>query len=320
MMAALPLERSTFSPPFAVTGLDFAGPFSTKTSILRNAPFHKSYVCVFVCFSTKALHLELCSDLTSGSFLAAFTRFVSRRGLPNRVMSDNGTNFVGAENSLRKEYEEFLKIASNDIATKYSSHGFKWSFIPPNAPHMGGLWEAGVKSFKMHFKKVAQNQKFTFEEFTTLLTRIESVLNSRPLSPMTDDPHELLALTPGHFIRGTPLIAIPEVSEESMSLRNRWEKLKYIQHQFAQRWKDEYLKELQRRYKWQHQEENVKVGQLVVIKDDLLPPNEWRLGRIVQIYPGNDGLVRVADIKTQNGIVTRAIVKLCILPIDPSPN
>lgn len=317
MMAALPLDRSTYSLPFSNSGLDFAGPFSTKTSILRNAPYHKSYVCVFVCFSTKAIHLELCSDLTSGSFQAAFTRFVGRRGLPKKLMSDHGTNFVGAERALSQEFKEFIKTASKDVAEKYVSHGFQWFFIPPNAPHMGGLWEAGVKSFKTHFRKVAQNQKYTFEEFTTLLTRIESVLNSRPLSPMTDDPNELLALTPGHFLIGAPLFAAPEVSTENKSLKDRWERLKALHHQFAQRWKDEYLKELQRRYKWQHQEENVKVGQLVVVKDDLLPPHEWRLGRITQIYDGVDGLVRVADIKTHSGTITRPIVKLCVLPIEP---
>ncbi|GBP95433.1 hypothetical protein EVAR_68848_1 [Eumeta japonica] len=231
------------------------------------------------------------------SFLAAFTRFVGRRGLPRKVMSDNGTNFVGAERSLRREYEDFLKAASQDIAQKYVSHGFQWSFIPPNTPHMGGLWEAGVRSFKMHFKKVARNNRYTFEEFTTLLTRIESVLNSRPISPLSDDPDELLALTPGHFLRGAPLTTTPETPAESLTLRDRWERLKVSHHQFAQRWKDEYLKELQKRYKWQNSEENLSIGQLVVIKDDLLPPNEWRLGRITKIYSGNDGSPRRSNIQ-----------------------
>lgn len=238
-----------------------------------------------------------------------------RRGLPKKVMSDNGTNFVGAERALRLEYDEFISSAAKDIVEKYSSHGFQWQFIPPNAPHMGGLWEAGVKSFKLHFKKVAQNTKYTFEEFTTLLTRIESVLNSRPLSPMSDDPNELLALTPGHFLRGGPLIASPEAPSDTSTLRDRWERLKVLHHQFARRWKDEYLKDLQKRYKWQSPEENVTVGQLVVVKDDLLPPNEWRLGRITKIYIGSDGFVRVADLKTQAGIITRAINRLCILPV-----
>lgn len=314
IMAALPLDRSSFSLPFSITGLDFAGPFSIKASVLRQAPYLKGYVCIFVCFSTKSVHLELCSDLSSGSFRAAFTRFVGRRGLPQKVMSDNGTNFVGAERALRFEFTEFLKSVSSDIAEKYSSHGLQWSFIPPHAPHMGGLWEAAVRSFKIHFKKVTQSHKYTYEEFSTLLARIEAVLNSRPLSPMTDNPMELLALTPGHFLRGAPLVAMPEVSCDTNTLTDRWEKLKVLQHEFAQRWKNEYLKELQRRYKWQRTHEDVKIGELVIVKDDLLPPCEWRLGRISSIHNGRDDLVRVVDIRTQLGTITRAISKICILP------
>ncbi|XP_059217400.1 uncharacterized protein LOC131994647 [Stomoxys calcitrans] len=289
IMAALPTERSSFSLPFSYTGLDFAGPFSIKTSSLRQAPYQKGYVCVFVCFSTKAIHLELCSSLSAESFLAAFARFVGRRGLPQKIMSDNGTNFVGAERKLRCEYDEFIRLAAQDVSNKYTPQGVHWTFIPPNAPHMGGLWEAGVKSFKMHFKKVTQNQKYTFEEFATLLVRIESVLNSRPLSPITDNSSELLALTPGHFLRGAPLVAVPEVAAENLSLPDRWERLKVQQHQFARRWKDEYLKELQHRYKWQVPKENVEVGQLVVVKEDQLPPCEWMLGRITKTHLAGDG-------------------------------
>ncbi|XP_075157880.1 uncharacterized protein LOC142231146 [Haematobia irritans] len=313
IMAALPTERSTFSLPFSYTGIDFAGPFSIKTSTTRQAPYQKGYVCVFVCFSTKAIHLELCSNLSSDSFLAAFTRFVGRRGLPQKIMSDNGTNFVGAERSLRYEFSQFMKEAANDISAKYTPHGFQWSFIPPNAPHMGGLWEAGVKSFKTHFKKVAQNNKYTFEEFVTLLVRIEAVLNSRPLSPITDDSSELLALTPGHFLRGAPLVAFPEVTSDNLSLTDRWERLKVQQHQFARRWKDEYLKELQKRYKWHTPKANLSIGQLVVVKDDQLPPCEWRLGRITKTHQSNDGLVRIVDIRTTKGTITRDITKLCPL-------
>ncbi|XP_075155668.1 uncharacterized protein LOC142229018 [Haematobia irritans] len=228
-------------------------------------------------------------------------------------MSDNGTNFVGAERSLRYEFSQFMKEAANDISAKYTPHGFQSSFIPPNAPHMGGLWEAGVKSFKTHFKKVAQNNKYTFEEFVTLLVRIEAVLNSRPLSPITDDSSELLALTPGHFLRGAPLVAFPEVTSDNLSLTDRWERLKVQQHQFARRWKDEYLKELQKRYKWHTPKANLSIGQLVVVKDDQLPPCEWRLGRITKTHQSNDGLVRIVDILTTKGTITRDITKLCPL-------
>ncbi|XP_075152891.1 uncharacterized protein LOC142226662 [Haematobia irritans] len=316
LMAALPSERSSFSLPFTFTGLDFAGPFAVKASSLRNAVYQKSYVCVFVCFCTKAIHLEFCSDLSSNSFMAAFTRFVSRRGLPNKIMSDNGTNFIGAERKLRYDFHQFINNVSEDISKKYSIQGLHWEFIPPNAPHMGGLWEAGVKSFKSHFKKIVQNSKYTFEEFSTLLARIEAVLNSRPLSPMTDDPLELNALTPGHFLRGAPLIAQPEYVSDTISLTDRWEKLKSLQHHFAWRWKYEYLKELQRRYKWQRPKENLEVNQLVVIRDDQLPPCEWKLGRITKTFPGRDGFVRVAELNTANGVTTRDITRLCPLHLE----
>ncbi|XP_046811888.1 uncharacterized protein LOC111690105 [Lucilia cuprina] len=250
IMAALPPERCSFSLPFTYAGVDFAGPFQIKSGNLRNSPYMKGYACIFVCFSTKAIHLEACSSLSSDAFLAAFARFTGRRGLPKRLMSDNGTNFLGASRSLRKESLLFLRKSAEDISKKYAVHGFEWKFIPPSAPHMGGLWEAGVKSFKIHFQKIAGNQKFNFEEFSTLLTRIESVLNSRPLSPMSEDPEDLQALTPGHFLRGAPLMFAPELPSENLSIINRWERLKAFHHRLSQRWKTEYLHELHKHYKW----------------------------------------------------------------------
>ncbi|XP_036346483.1 uncharacterized protein LOC118755767 [Rhagoletis pomonella] len=318
IMAALPPARATYSLPFHTTGIDFAGPFLVKTSLLRRASHTKAYVCVFVCFSTKAIHLELCSDLTIEAFKACFARFVGRRGLPHKIMSDNGKTFVGAQRSIHRELSTFLKEAASDIAEKYIIHGLSWQFIPPYAPHMGGLWEAAVKSFKTHFNKVAGNHKFTFEEFTTLLIRIEAVLNSRPLSPLSQDPSDLQPLTPGHFLRGAPLASLPEPNAENLSLPNKWQKLKVLHHQFSTRWKTEYLQELHKRHKWKGKEPNIAVEDLVVIKEDNLPPNDWRLGRIVKLYPGPDQNVRVADIRTQKGIITRNIAKLCLLPPPPS--
>ncbi|XP_017489234.1 PREDICTED: uncharacterized protein LOC108377480 isoform X2 [Rhagoletis zephyria] len=314
IMAALPPERSSYSLPFHTTGVDFAGPFMVKTSPLRRASHTKAYVCVFVCFSTKAVHLESCTDLTTEAFRAAFTRFVGRRGLPNKIMSDNGKTFIGAQRAIQRDFALFLKEAASDVAARYAVQGLSWQFIPPYAPHMGGLWEAAVKSFKTHFTKVAGNQKFTFEEFTTLLIRIEAVLNSRPLSPMSQDPSDLLALTPGHFLRGAPLVSLPEPNAENVSLHTKWQKLKVLHQQFSSRWKTEYLQELHRRYKWKHPQLNIREGDFVVIKDDLLPPTDWRLGRVTKLHFGADQNVRVVDVRTQAGIVTRNVTKICVLP------
>ncbi|GBP06896.1 hypothetical protein EVAR_67453_1 [Eumeta japonica] len=112
----LPPERCNLSPRFQTTGMDFAGPFELKTSPLRKSSTIKAYVCVFVCFSVKAVHLELCSDLTSAAFQAAFARFVSRRGLPKKVMSDNGKNFLGASRAFELEFKEFVNNVAQDIS------------------------------------------------------------------------------------------------------------------------------------------------------------------------------------------------------------
>ncbi|XP_049301851.1 uncharacterized protein LOC125775371 [Bactrocera dorsalis] len=241
IMAALPPERCNYALPFTITGVDFAGPFQIKASMLRSSSFRKAYVTVFVCFTTKAVHLELCSDLTTAAFLAAFARFVGRRGIPLKIMSDNGKNFVGAQRATEKEFLQFMKEVSPEIVKKYASQGIDWQFIPPCSPHMGGLWESAVKSFKSHLKKTAGNHKFNYEEFTTLLTRIEAVLNSRPISPLSQDPSDFTALTPGHFLKGAPILAIPEPGVESLSILNRWERIKILHHDFSRRWKEDYI-------------------------------------------------------------------------------
>ncbi|XP_075150331.1 uncharacterized protein LOC142224446 [Haematobia irritans] len=289
MMAPLPLDRCTISAPFHVTGIDFAGPFDLKSSYLRKSPTVKAYVSVFVCFATKAVHLE-------------------------PVVSDNGRNFVGASRVLLREFSQFIKSSSSDISNKYLSHGLEWSFIPPHAPHMGGLWEAAVKSFKHHFKRLAGTHRFTFEQLATLLARIEGVLNSRPISALSEDPTDISALTPGHFLKGSPMVALPEPLSPNLSLINRWTKLKAIHHQFAIRWKEDYLKSLQKRYKWKAPQCNIKKGDLVVVIDELLPPSEWRLGRIEETQPGLDGKTRVVQVRTAMGLIKRPVVKLCLLP------
>ncbi|XP_036322101.1 uncharacterized protein LOC118736108 [Rhagoletis pomonella] len=175
-------------------------------------------------------------------------------------MSDNGKTFVGAQRSIYRELSSFLKDIVPEIAEHYTVHGLSWQFIPPYSPNMGGLWEAAVKSFKAHFNKVAGNQKFTFEELTTLLIRIEAVANSRPLSPMYQDPNGLLAVTPVRFLRGAPLPYLPEPNAENLNLVNKWQKLKVLHHQFSIRLKNEYLKELHKRNKWKALETNITEG------------------------------------------------------------
>ncbi|KAH8274141.1 hypothetical protein KR044_011970, partial [Drosophila immigrans] len=211
----------------------------------------------------------------------------------------------------------FLKSIRSLVSHKFSHCALTWHFNPPGAPHMGGLWEAGVKSFKTLFFKATSTTRYTFEELATLLSRVESYLNSRPISPMSEDPTDLLALTPGHFLIGRPLLSInePTILEPATSIINRWQKIKALSQQFCTRWKEEYLKELHKRNKWQVPNVNLQIGDMVIVKEETMPVNEWRLGRVLRAYPGDDDRVRVVDVQTSHGVIKRPVVKLLLLPI-----
>ncbi|XP_072941856.1 uncharacterized protein [Epargyreus clarus] len=185
LMGDLPSARINPSRPFSHCGIDYTGHVSVKANKGRGIRTNKGYVAVFVCMATKAVHLELVSDLTASAFLAALHRMVARRGVPDHIYSDQGKNFIGADNALRQQLEYIKNTYNEELMTELTSMGIEWHFNSPSWPSAGGLWEAAVKSLKHHLKRVLGDQKLTFEEFTTLLTRIEGCLNSRPLCPLT---------------------------------------------------------------------------------------------------------------------------------------
>lgn len=319
-MGDLPANRVIPNRPFYVTGIDFCGPVKIHHKT-RGKPPTKCYICVFVCFSTKAIHLELVGDLTTDAFLMALNRFIYRRGLCHTIVCDNATNFLGARTELKQLAELFSsKHHQNEIIKSCLSRGITWKPIPPRSPHFGGLHEAAVKSTKYHLLRIVGNACLTYEAFYTLLTQVESILNSRPLTSMSSDPNDLECLTAGHFLVGTPLCAIPEPGDpnEKVLPTARYKFLTSLFSQFWERWSKEYLNELQQRHKWSSQQSNVKLHSLVLLKEDGMPPLKWALGRIVKLYPGEDGVVRVVDVKMKNGIFRRSTVKICPLPDESS--
>ncbi|XP_015930971.2 uncharacterized protein [Parasteatoda tepidariorum] len=275
----------------------------------------KCYVCLFVCLSTKAVHLELVSDLTSDAFLATLRRFTSRRGKPDQIHSDCGTNYVGAYRELKRL---MASLSSDERLQGYlAKENIIWKFNPPAAPHHGGLWKSTVKSMKSHIKKTVGEQILTYEEFLTLIAEVEACLNSRPLTPLSDDPADCEALTPGHFLIGTSLTSVPnsDISKEVITTLQGWKLMRRMIKEFWKRWSTDYLSTLQRRAKWLQVKGNLAVNELVLIKDDDLPPLKWKLGHVLETFPGADGKIRVVRLKTANGELKRPIVKLCPLPI-----
>lgn len=338
IMGSLPKHRVEPARPFIHSGVDY-GPFFL-THRLRGRPLYKCYIAIFVCFSTKAVHIEVVPDLTTDAFLRALKRFIGRRGFVKSLYSDNATNFVGAKRQLEKSFISlFIDIQAKNISAKEladfkqllnspehqtmvqkicAEDNIEFKNIPAGSPHFGGLWEAAVKSAKTLLVKVLGDANLTYEEFETLVIQVESTLNSRPLIPMSSDPNDLSTLTPGHFLIGEPLTTLvePDTKELKILPTDRYNYLCSLYHHFWNRWNKEYLVQLQQRAKWTQPSTNVQIHQIVLIKEDNIPPQKWQIGRVISVHPGNDGKVRVATVKTKFGTYKRAIVNLAPLPLD----
>lgn len=329
-MGDLPMDRVTWYMPFEVAGVDYAGPFLLKDTYKRGAPTRKCWIALFVCLCTRAVHLEIVESLSSAAFISCYERFVSSRGPCIRLYSDNGTSFVGAYKDIKEAFDKFRSEENIEILAR---KGTKWIFLSPASPWRGGIYEAGVKSTKHHLTRVIGCQKYTFNDYLTLLKKIEAILNSRPLYAPTDDASDAPVMTPGHLLAGRQLVCPPPINVPTQTdfstQRVRKEQQKMIES-FWRSWNSDFISSLRmmNRQKWLKVEDNVEIGQVVLVVDNNLPPSHWQIGRIVEIQPSKDGLVRtvvleVASKKNGGGKYTkkttkliRSVQKLCILPTE----
>lgn len=318
-MGNLPKLRTDRARVFQNVGVDFCGPFLVRESRARKSPRIKVYVAVFICMVVKAIHLEVVYDLSSEAFIAALSNFVSRRGYPKTISSDNATNFKGANNELRELYDLFQdethKLA---ISSFCNQRNITWVFIPPRAPNFGGLWESAVKMFKHHLKRAAKDSFLLKDQFTSLVIGIEAILNSRPITHLSDDPNDLQALTPGHFLIGESLTCLPEPNLLTLPTNrlSLWQHVTKIKQDFWQQWYKEYINDLNCRQKWKVESKNLEVGTLVLLKDQDLPTMQWAMARVIAVHPGTDGIVRAVTVRTNKSEYRRSVQHLAPLPID----
>lgn len=304
--------------PFMHTGTDYAGPFKVTVARGRGIRSIKAYVCLFVCLTTRAIHIELAGDLSTASFMAAFKRFLSRRGPVGHMYSDNGTNYVGAKRVLSELY---MLLTSKNFNTEFAhvlaENRITWSLNTPAASHFGGNWEANIKSLKTHLYRVIGEQILSFEEMSTVLAQVECIMNTRPLCrTLSNDPSEPLALTPAHFLNMTPLRYLPalDIDEDRLHILSRHDLLDKLVQSFWKRWRTEYLHTLQSRDKWNTPANPITVGTVVILNTENSPPLHWPLGIIEEVFPATDGVVRVVKVKTVTGSYLRPVIRLCPLP------
>ena len=256
----------------------------------------KRYLCLFTCLVTRAVHLEISYSLDTDSFINAFTRMM--RGTPTYVISDNGSNFVGADRELQELVESLDQERIIRESTKH--HRIDWKFNPPAAPHFGGVFEALIKSEKKAIKAILGDADINDEELHTAICGADS----QPITYVGADPNDHSPLTPNHFLVGQlgggPFA--PELldAEEVYNPRKRWHRVQQLLGQFWKSWRREFLPTLTVRRKWFLPRHNLKEADVVLIVKPKANREERPLGRVMEVYPGHDGLVRVVRVKSKN--------------------
>lgn len=308
-MAPLRKEQITpDNPPFTYVGVDYFGPLIVKIG----RSHAKRYGCIFTCLNTRAVHFEVAHSLTTSSFISAFRRFTSRRGTPEKIFSDNGTNLVSGDRELRKAIQEWNQ---STIGRHMASSEIEWHFNPPHASNMGGAWERLIRTTRSILKALSKEQLLTDEQLLTLMTEAEKIINDRPITPVSNDPRDPPALTPSMLLLMKSNTSLPQgiFSKEDNYSKRWWKQIQYMANVFWRRWLREYLPMLQTRQKWQRQTTNLRPGDVVLVSDEKSPRGQWPLGRVLDVSLGRDGLVRSCLVKTRVSKLVKPITKLCLL-------
>jgi hypothetical protein len=304
-MADLPPERlEPNKPPFFYIGLDCFGPFQVK---YRRAEV-KRYGCIYTCLLTRAIHIEKLDGLDTDSFLSGFRRFIARRGSPAKVWSDRGTNFVGG-------HAELLKGLKEDQLREFGlKREIEWTFNPPHSSHMGGIWERLIRTVRKVMMSILTDSRLTDDSLATLFCEVEAMVNSRPITKVSDSICDTAALTPSHLLLLREGPTSPPGNFTACDIyRRRWKHIQHLANSFWTKWLREYLPELQRRRKWLEIKRNLREGDLVLLVDENTPRSLWPLGVVVKATESSDGLVRSVQVRTKSTVLTRPVTKVVLL-------
>ena len=292
-MANLPMECFEAAGPFTHCGVDMFGPFTT---ILGRKSF-KKYVALFLCLSSRTVHMEITNELSTDSLINALRRFITRRGMVRSIRCDNDTNFVGAENEFSLAFLEIDQGKVNDFLSLNNCDWVMWKWNTASASHMGGAWERSIRSVRAILNSVFMDhgRNVNDEVLTTFICEAECIMNSHPLTPESLDDATVNILTPHNLLTMKPKVVLPppgEFQKADSYATKRWRTVQYFADQFWRRWKREYITNLKRRQKWKKVQRNFKSGDVVLLKQVEVKRNQWPLAVVKRVFPSSDGLVR----------------------------
>ena len=262
--------------------------------------------------TTRAVHLELVTDRSTDTFLMAFRRFTSLRGNPNNCWSDCGTNFIGAQHYLREITQEWDIPKIQSAVSEEFSCTFHWKWNVPRASHQNGVVESLIKSVRRALEVSSKTQVLTEEQWRTFLAQVTCLVNQRPLYPSSNGIWEGPPVTPNDLLIGNHFP--PPVPEEQSKVNPRdlvRSREKRVQ-EFWRCWLKYFAPDLLPRNKWYRRRENLREGDLV-LEMEPTPRRTWKMAVVLETFPGDDGLVRKAKIKTANAVYDRPIHKLCLI-------
>ena len=316
IMADLPEDRLESCPPFTNCGLDVAGPWKIQRGkATRRTPGEiKIWVLLITCLSSRAIHVELLSSLDTPTFKNALSRFIAIRGTCKRLRSDQGSNFIGAQ-SENQEADVDVK----ELQKSMNNRGIEWEFNPPQASHFGGVWERKIGALKRVLEGtlvLMGPRRLNYDELHTFVVEAASIVNSTPLWEVSDDPNDPQPLTPAMLLtlRDSPHPAPPEeFSEDDMLTygKSRWRRVQYLADQFWVRWRRDYLQLLQERSKWTKKRDNIKRGDIVLLREKNTKRNTWPLGRISKVKLSKDEMVRSLDVVVKKQSSSGAMKSYC---------
>ena len=293
--ATLPTNRTDAVCAFQTTGVDLAGPLYLKSG-------EKAWLVLFTCAVYRCVHLDFVTSQSTEAFLSALERFISIRGRPGVIYSDNGTNFVGTVNLFRK---------LNWTVVQETAHvkQIQWIFNPPSAAWWGGWWERMIRTVKDLLKRMIGNARLNYDQLRTALSSVENVINERPLTVVTEDTDDLIPITPAMFMRSIQSALFPEASVTAPDLREEYRRGQELQQELKSRFRIEYLSLLVQRAK-ESKHRHPKVGDVVLVGTDDKRRLLWPLAKIIELIPGRDGALRLAKVKTQHGVLLRPLQRL----------